>query len=155
MQSVPASCAEGGAGAQGTVLTRTLHVNITGTLANLAMAGPSGGTWRLVDGKQIGVFGLGNEVDAQVATNQLRTALIHEVKLLQDRSTFPVPLGVTINCVPPQEMTDLGERYTYTVLPKTTNTTGQKIYECDVATEEGLQVCFSCIILTIFLAYLI
>jgi hypothetical protein len=30
------------------------------------MAGPSGGTWKLVDGKAIGVFGMGAEVDAQV-----------------------------------------------------------------------------------------
>ncbi len=52
---------------QGTVLTRTLYVHITGTLANLAMAGPSGGTWKLVDGKGIGVFGMGAEVDSQVS----------------------------------------------------------------------------------------
>ena len=58
---------------QGTILTRTLYINITGTLANLAMAGPSGGTWKLVDGKQIGVFGLGTEVDSQVIP--LRTPL--------------------------------------------------------------------------------
>ena len=51
---------------QGTVLTRTLHVNVSNTLANLAMAGPSGGTWKLVDGKGISVFGVGNEVDSQV-----------------------------------------------------------------------------------------
>lgn len=125
--------------AQGTILTRTLHINITGTLTNLAMAGPSGGTWKLVDGKQIGVFGVGSEVDTQVATNQLRTALIHELKLIQDRSTFPIPLGVTINCVPPQEMTDLGDRYAYTVLPQMTNTVGQTVYQCDIGTEEGLQ----------------
>lgn len=54
---------------QGTLLTRTLYVNITGTLANLAMAGPSGGTWKLVDGKGIGVFGMGAEVDSQVNNN--------------------------------------------------------------------------------------
>ena len=30
------------------------------------MAGPSGGTWKLVDGKAIGVFGMGAEVDSQV-----------------------------------------------------------------------------------------
>jgi hypothetical protein len=125
--------------AQGTILTRTLHVNITGTLTNLAMAGPSGGTWKLVDGKSIGVFGMGSEVDTQVATNQLRTALIHELKLVQDRSTFPIPLGVTINCVPPQEMTDLGDRYAYTVLPQMHNTVGQTVYQCDVGTEEGSQ----------------
>lgn len=122
---------------QGTVLTRTLHVNITGSLANLSMAGPSGGTWRLVDGKQIGVFGLGSETDSQIATNQLRTALIHELTVVQDRSTFPVPLGVTINCVPPCEMTDLGERFAYTVLPNMQNTTNQVIYECDASSEEG------------------
>ena len=75
----------------------------------------------------------------QVATNQLRTALIHEVKLLQDRSTFPVGLGVHINCVPLHEMTDLGERFAYTVLPLTNTTTGQLIYQCDVGSEEGLQ----------------
>jgi hypothetical protein len=75
-----------------------------------------------------------------VATNQLRTALIHEVKLLQDRSTFPVPLGVAINCIPSNEMTDLGERYAYTVLPTVTNTVGQVIYQGDVRTEEGMQV---------------
>jgi hypothetical protein len=51
---------------QGTILTRTLHVNVSGTLANLAMAGPSGGMWKLVDGKGISVFGVGNEVDQQV-----------------------------------------------------------------------------------------
>ncbi len=77
-----------------------------------------------------------------MATNQLRTALIHEVKLLQDRSTFPVPLGVHINCINSNEMTDLGERYAYTVLPNMSNTVGQTIYQCDVRTEEGMQVRF-------------
>jgi len=124
---------------QGTILTRTLYVNVTGSLANLSMAGPSGGSWRLVDGKQIGVFGLGSEVDSQVATNQLRTALIHELKNLQDRSTFPVPLGVTINCVPAHEMTDVGDRFAYTVLPGTQNSVAQTIYQCDTGSEEGLQ----------------
>lgn len=62
------ACAQASAGGvqQGTILTRTLHVHITGTLANLNMAGPSGGTWKLVDGKAIGVFGMGAEVDGQV-----------------------------------------------------------------------------------------
>jgi hypothetical protein len=54
---------------QGTILTRTLHVNVSNTLANLAMAGPSGGSWKLVDGKGISVFGVGNEVDSQVGAD--------------------------------------------------------------------------------------
>jgi hypothetical protein len=48
------------------ILTRTLYVNVTGSLSNLAMQGPSAGTWKLVDGKGIGVFGMGSEVDSQV-----------------------------------------------------------------------------------------
>ena len=124
---------------KGTILTRTLHVNITGSLANLSMAGPSGGAWRLVDGKQAVVFGTGSEMDSNVVTNQLRTALIHEVKLLQDHSTFPVALGVNINCVPPTEITDLGEKFAYTVLPQSKNNSSQTIYQCDSNTEDGLQ----------------
>lgn len=61
---------------QGTVLTRTLYVHITGTLANLAMAGPSGGTWKLVDGKGIGVFGMGSEVDTQVLSSHYQMSCI-------------------------------------------------------------------------------
>ncbi len=51
---------------QGTVLTRTLYVNISGSLGALEMAGPSAGTWKLVDGRSINVFGMGSDVDAQV-----------------------------------------------------------------------------------------
>jgi len=75
----------------------------------------------------------------QVAHNQLRTAVIHEVQVLQDSSTFPVGLGVHVNCVPSHEMTDLGERYTYTVLPKGFSSTPQTIYQCDVGYEDGVQ----------------
>lgn len=67
----------GGSGVQqGTLLTRTLHVHITGTLANLNMAGPSGGTWKLVDGKAISVFGMGTEVDGQVLAFDLSVSKI-------------------------------------------------------------------------------
>jgi len=124
---------------RGTMMERILHVNISGTLTNLAMAGPSGACWRLLDGKQIGVFGLGHDVDSQVAANQLRTAHIHEIRLVQDRSTFPVALGVSINCIPAREVTDLGERFAYTVLPQTSNTVGQSIYLCETGSTEGLQ----------------
>jgi hypothetical protein len=56
----------GGVVAQGTVLTRTLYVNISGSLGALEMAGPSAGSWKLVDGRSISVFGMGSDVDAQV-----------------------------------------------------------------------------------------
>ena len=33
-----------------TIMERVLHVSITNSLGNLALAGPHGGCWRLVDG---------------------------------------------------------------------------------------------------------
>ena len=48
------------------ILTRTLSVNLTDSLSHLSMKGPTAGTWKVVDGKGISVFGVGSEVDAQV-----------------------------------------------------------------------------------------
>lgn len=118
----------------GNILTRTINVNITGSLANFAMAGPMSAVWKPVDGKQSKVFGaLGENMDAQLATNQLRTALIHEVTLLEHKSSFPIGLGVKINCIPASEYTDLGQSYAYTVLPLGINTSAQAIYKCDAS----------------------
>ena len=87
-------------------MERTLHVNITNSLGNLALAGPHGGLWKLVDGSQWKVFGnlASEEMDAGMAMNQLNCAMIHEVTLLEHQSTFPVPLGVNLNCVPAREV---------------------------------------------------
>jgi hypothetical protein len=124
---------------QGSVLTRSVMVNITGSLANLAMQGTQAGVWRPVEGMQLRVFGMGSDADAQIATNQLRTALIHEVKLLEHRSTFPVPMGVNVECVPSNEKTDMGDGYAYTVLPHSIISVPHVLYQCDVGAEEGNQ----------------
>ena len=133
-------------GSPGTVLTRTVCVNISGSLANLAMAGPQGGIWKPVEGKGLQVFGLGGDVDSQMATNQLRTAMIHEVNLLEHKSTFPVAMGLHLNCVTPQEITDLGDSYALTVLPHSTISSCQNLYKCDSNDQEGIQV-HSCYVL--------
>ena len=125
---------------QGTVITRSVLVNITGSLANLAMQGTQAAVWRPVEGMQLKVFGLGADADAQVATNQLRTALIHEVLLLEHRSTFPVAMGANIECIPNHEKTDMGDGYAYTVLPQSVINTPHVLYQCDVGAEEGNQV---------------
>jgi hypothetical protein len=140
--------ADPGAVSSGTMLTRSVHVHITGSLANLAMQGVNAAIWKPVEGKQIHVFGAETDADAQIATNQLRTALIHEVQLLEHRwvafsilflnsplmvcsrrSTFPVPMGVTIECVPKQEKTDLGEGYAYTILPQSVISSPHTLYK--------------------------
>jgi hypothetical protein len=124
---------------QSTILERVLHVHINGTLTNLAMAGDQAAIWRCVDGQQNKVFGLSADMDSKVSANSLRTALIHEVNVLEHQSTFPVSLGLRLNCVPSREMTDDGNKYTYTVLPNSTSGQAQNVYRCDSSIEEGLE----------------
>jgi hypothetical protein len=123
--------------AKDTIMERVLHVSITNSLGNLALAGPHGGCWRLVDGSQARTLGHAVEgMDAGAATSQLSSALIHEVTLLQQHSDFPVPLGVHFNCVPAREFTELGEAYAYTVLPNSKTTTPETIFKAQPMSED-------------------
>jgi hypothetical protein len=123
---------------RGVMMERTLHVSITNSLGNLALAGPHGGIWKPVDGLQLKLFAnLDSEsVDANIATNQLNCSIIHKVTMLEHQSTFPVPLGVEINCVPPREVTELGQKYAYTVLPHTINSASETIYEAECLSDD-------------------
>lgn len=59
----------------------------------------------------------------------LGSATIHRAVLLEHKSTFKVPLGISISCLPSNEMTNTGEGYCYTVLPESTNNTPLTLYE--------------------------
>ena len=113
------------------ILTRTLHVTITSSLGNLALAGPLGGLWKLVDGAQHKSFlnMEGDAMDTSSATSQLGSAIIHECTLLEHQSTFPVHLGVQINCVPSNAVTELGNRYAVTVLPCSSHSSHEELYK--------------------------
>ena len=126
------------AGAErGTVMERVLHVSITNSLGNLALAGPHGGCWRLVDGSQNRTLGQAIEgMDAGAATRQLSSALMHEVTIMQQHSDFPVPLGVHFNCVPPREFTELGEAYAYTVLPNSKLNVPETVFKAKPMSED-------------------
>ena len=122
---------------KGTLMERVLHVSITNSLGNLALAGPQGGVWKPVDGMQFQILGnCMDGMDTGAATSQLSSAMIHEVTLLEHQSTFPVPLGVQINCVPPKEYTELGDAYAYTVLPHSTTSMPQEIYKTQKLSDE-------------------
>ena len=112
-------------------LKRTLYVNITGSLANLAMAGPQAAIWRPVSGKEGAVFAphLSSEVDPVACTNSLRSAHIFHATLHEHYSTFPVAMGVSISCIPPNEITDLGDKYAYTVVPLSRVATPHQFYQ--------------------------
>ena len=128
---------DGCATERGSVMERVLHVSITNSLGNLALAGPHGGCWRLVDGSQNRTLGQAIEgMDVGAATSQLSSALIHEVSILQQHNDFPVPLGVHLNCVPAREFTELGDAYAYTVLPNSRLAAPETIFKAAPLSED-------------------
>lgn len=68
-------------------------------------------------------------VSASSSIHALGSAIIHRAVLLEQKSTFKVPLGITINCLPSNEMTNCGEGYCYTALPETSNHIPLTLYE--------------------------
>lgn len=126
-----------GSDQRGTILERVLHVNITNSLGNLALAGPQGGVWKLVDGAQHQVLSHCAEgMDVGTSTGQLGSVLMHEVQILQQHNGFPVPLGVQFNCMPAKEYTDLGEAFAYTVLPNCQLNSPETIYSAPPLNDE-------------------
>lgn len=112
------------------LVRRTLSVNISGSLANLAMAGPQAAVWKPVGGKEGAVFSphLDTDADPVACANSLRAIHLVKATLLEHNSSFPIPLGVSISCVPSNEVTDLGEKYAYTVLPLSRIASPQQFY---------------------------
>ena len=112
------------------VVKRTLCVNISGSLANLAMAGPQAAVWKPLSGKEAVMFAphLNAEMDPVACTNSLRATQLVKATLNEQYSTFPCTMGVSISCVPPNEVTELGERYAYTVLPMSKHSSPQTFY---------------------------
>lgn len=124
---------------QNTVVKRTLCVQITGSLSNLALAGPQAAMWKAVPGKETELFcpSLEGGLNPEEQVDLIRNGLIRSVSVKEAQSSFPCALGVTISCIPPNEVTDLGDKYAYTVLPNSTIASPQTIYTCDSSIQEN------------------
>lgn len=119
-------------------VTRRLNVCIAGTLSNFFAEGPNAATWKPVEGQQVHMFGVNSDFsDLASSVNTLRNVYVVSCKVLEHKNSFPVPLGVIMNCVPNDEMTDVGERYAFTCLPMSSNTTSHVLYEADATRSEG------------------
>jgi hypothetical protein len=121
-----------------------------------SVMGPNAASWKPVTGKVASIFGVddsfggistgsdaGNgssslpgsggsmllNADLAAATNALRNVTITKATLLQSYNTFGVPLGVTISCLPKNEVVDTGDKYTFTTIPNTSVNTPSTLYE--------------------------
>jgi hypothetical protein len=127
-----------------------------GTMNAFSVMGPNAASWKPVEGKTATIFGVDDSfggistgsdafngsssmngaggsmllnADLAAATNSLRNVTITKATLLQSYNTFGVPLGLTISCLPKNEVVDTGDKYTFTTIPNTSVNTPSTLYE--------------------------
>jgi hypothetical protein len=123
-----------------------------------SMMGPNAATWKPVEGKHASIFGTEDSIgvddatssnstsssmmlnaDLAAATNSLRNVTITKATLLQSYNTFGVPLGVSINCLPRNEVVDTGDKYTFTTIPNTSVNTPFALYEAGECHKQAME----------------
>ena len=116
--------------------TKRFNVQITGTMANFEAEGPSLATWRPVEGQHVKIFTNANtEQDLGSAIKVLRNTWLVKATVLEQKNTFPVPLGVNVSCIKAQEHVETGEGYAFTALPMTHNPMPLTIFEADAGAQ--------------------
>lgn len=125
------------------IVTRRLNVHIRGNLAGFQKAGQAAASWAPVNGKAGEVFGVGDVFDttpdAGTTASVLQNAVLHSVKVIEARNEFPLNLGVSISCIPPEETTKTGHKFAFTSLPRSHTQTPLTVFEADDSTGEGLE----------------
>jgi hypothetical protein len=116
--------------------TRRFNVQITGTMANFEAEGPSTAQWRPVEGQHVKIFTNANaEQDLGSAIKVLQSTWLVKATVLEQKNSFPVPLGINVSCIKGQEHVDTGECYSFTALPMTHNPTPLVIFEADASAQ--------------------
>ena len=116
--------------------TKRFNVQITGTMANFEAEGPSIATWRPVEGQHVKIFTNANaDQDLGSAIKVLRNTWLVKATVLEQKNTFPVPLGIKISCIKPQEHVETGEGYAFTTMPLTHNPMPLVIFEADAGAQ--------------------
>jgi len=96
-----------------------------------------------VNGKVGDVFGiseiLDNAPDSGIGSSLLQNAVLHRVTVLESKNDFPLPLGVSLSCIPSDESTRTGHKYAMTCLANSHNPNPLCLFEAEAATNDGMQ----------------
>ena len=123
------------------LITRRFNVHVTGSMTDFQNQGPQSASWTPMNGKAGEVFGI-NDVfestpDAGLAASVLQSAVLHKLTVLEQKNEFPCNIGVTISCIPSEEMTKTGQRYAITALPDAHNATPCVCFSAAESETEG------------------
>ena len=109
------------------LITRRFNVHISGAISDWNTHGSRAATWTPMNGKHGEIFGINDvfesQPDASTTAAVLQSAVLHKLTVLEQKNDFPCNLGVTISCIPSEELTNTGQRYAITALPNSHNST--------------------------------
>ena len=127
---------------RGTQLTRRITTSIRGSFSQFAHGGEQTACCTAQNGRINDILGVTELLDGTVdqASTQaiLKNVYLTNVKVLQTWNDFPLPLGVTLSCVPNRECTRTGAAYAFSTLPESTNCEPLVIFQNDASTHESL-----------------
>ncbi len=119
-----------------TAFTRRFNVQITGTMTNFEVEGPSTAQLRPVEGQHVKIFTNANaKQDLGSAFKVLQSTWLVKATVLEQKNSFPVPLSINVSCIKGQEHVDTGKCYSFTALPMTHNPTPLVILEPDTSAQ--------------------
>lgn len=123
------------------VISRRLNCIIRGSFHNFAQSSTDAVSWSPLDGRVGDVFGISQLLEHSAETTDastlLQNALLHRITLLEVKNDFPIPLGVSMSCVPSEETTKTGHKYAFTVFANTYNPNPLVLYEADSSNAES------------------
>ena len=124
-------------------ITRRFIAQIRGSIQIFESSGPVNTSWTCQNGKTNEIFGI-NDVfqtnpDYQTSQAMLQNAILHKVTILEQKSTFPISLGVTIGGINSEEVTKNGTRFATTIFPNTHTTQPLEVFCADSESTEAIQ----------------
>ena len=124
-------------------ITRRCLVTIRGSFQQFRSSGQEAASWTPVNGKVGDVFGiseiLDNGTDSGFGSTLLQNAVLHRVSVLESKNDFPLPLGVSLSCIPSDESTRTGHKYAMTTLANSHNPNPLCLFEAEAASNDGMQ----------------
>lgn len=123
-------------------ITRRFHVSINGSIGGFNTS-ENAATWTPLNGKIGDVFGV-NDVfqavpDQTTTAAMLQNAVLHKVTVLEQKNDFPINLGVSIGCIPCEEITRSGHRYAVTAMANSHNPNPCVCFSAEQESSEGIE----------------
>ncbi len=124
------------------IITRRFNAQVRGSFQSFSASGPDAASWTPLNGKHGDVFGVSDYIhhaDGVDSNTVLQNAILHKITLLEVKNDFPLPLGVTMSCIPAGESTKTGHQYAFTTMSNSHNPQPLVLFSASETNNESVE----------------